>query len=236
MALIIGAFADYHKAEYHRNLKKERALCEAQMATIYSLVKLLESRDAKSVFHVERVSLLCKLLSEKMQQITRYQNKVNDAFSDNLYKTAPLHDIGKVGIPDRILLKPGKLTNDEFEVMKTHAAIGANTLSEVHNKYPGNDFLEFGIAITRSHHEKWDGSGYPDGLIGEKIPLAARIVALIDVYDALRSERVYKLAYSHEKAIEIIKENRGKHFDPDLVDVFVAHEDEFKAAFDQFGN
>jgi response regulator RpfG family c-di-GMP phosphodiesterase len=236
IAFVIGFFADYYKQEFDRNLRHEKELYESQIATIYSLVRLLESRDVTSGFHVERVSALCKLLAEYLQYLPQYRDTINDAFIDNLYKSSPLHDIGKVGIPDKILLKPGKLTTDEFEVMKTHTTIGSKTLAKVQEKYPGNKFLELGIELTRSHHERWDGTGYPDELMGEDIPLSARIVALADVYEALRSERVYKSAYSHEKAIKIIKESRGSHFDPELVDVFLEHADAFKAAFDRFGN
>lgn len=234
IAFTIGFFADYHKHDFDRSLRQEKELYESQIATIYSLVRLLESRDMTSGFHVERVSSLCKLLAEKLRTLPKYQKTINNDYIDNLYKSSPLHDIGKVGIPDRILLKPGKLTSEEFDVMKTHTTIGANTLLEVHKKYPGNIFLELGIELTRSHHEKWDGTGYPDGLVGGKIPLSARIVALADVYEALRSERVYKSAYSHEKSLEIIKQDRGTHFDPELVDVFLKDEAKFKAAYDRF--
>ncbi|MCO7175378.1 HD-GYP domain-containing protein [Sporolactobacillus kofuensis] len=236
IAFVIGFFADYHKQEYVKNLRQEKELYESQIATIYSLVRLLESRDPTSGFHVERVAAFCKLLAKKLQAMAKYKDILDDSYINNLYKSSPLHDIGKVGIPDHILLKPGKLTPEEFSVMKSHTTIGARTLSEVHKKYPGNTFLELGINLTRWHHEKWDGSGYPDGLAGEKIPLSARIVALADVYDALRSKRVYKQAYSHDKAVKMIRESRGTHFDPDLVDVFLQYADEFRDAFDRFGD
>jgi putative two-component system response regulator len=131
-----------------------------------------------------------------------------------------MHDIGKVGIPDGVLLKQGRLTADEFEIMKRHSLIGASTLESVRQQYPKNTFLEMGIAIARSHHEWWDGSGYPDGLAGEAIPLPARLVALVDVYDALRSRRPYKEPFSHEKAVEIIVGESGRHFDPFLIGIF----------------
>ncbi len=146
-------------------------------------------------------------------------------------KASTLHDIGKVGIPDSILHKPGKLTSQEFEIMKNHTNIGANTLLEVKKKYPDSKFLELGINITLYHHEKWDGSGYPHGLRGENIPLSARIMAIADAYDALRSKRVYKEAYSHEKSLEIIKQGKGTHFDPEIVDVFIENEAEFNNIF-----
>ncbi len=144
-----------------------------------------------------------------------------------------MHDIGKVGIPDSILLKPGRLSAEEFEIMKTHTTIGAETLLEVKRKYPDNKFVEIGIKIAHYHHEKWDGTGYPEGLSGEDIPLSARIMAFADVYDALRSSRVYKEAYSHEESIEIIKQSGGTHFDPEILKVFLENEIEFKSTFEK---
>jgi putative two-component system response regulator len=154
---------------------------------------------------------------------------ISPAFIDNIYHAAPLHDIGKVGIPDKILLKPGKLTHEEFDIMKTHTTIGAATLEQVQARYPGNAFVNMGIALTRSHHEKWDGTGYPDGLAGKEIPLSGRIMALADVYDALRSNRPYKEAFSHEKSVGIILSGKGSHFDPAVVDAFEACAAEFAA-------
>lgn len=236
IALIIGFFADYQKQDFERNLRKDRELLDAQMATIYSLVKLSESRDIKTAFHVERVSALCKLLAEQLQTRPNYQETISDDYIENISMASALHDIGKVGISDQILLKPGKLTPEEFEIMKTHTTLGTNTLKEVHRRFPGNDFLKLGISITHYHHERWDGSGYPEGLAGTKIPLAARIVAVADVYDALRSERVYKTAYSHEKALAIIREGRGSHFDPNIISVFLENGNAFKTVFESFKN
>jgi putative two-component system response regulator len=144
-----------------------------------------------------------------------------------LYLTSPLHDIGKVAIPDAVLLKPGKLTPDEFEVMKTHTITGARTLGAALASHPEADFLVMAKQIAESHHERFDGSGYPQGLKGTSIPLCGRIVALADVYDALTSKRVYKEAFSHERAREIIVQGAGSHFDPDLVAAFLATEREF---------
>ncbi|SFG17160.1 HD-GYP domain-containing protein [Sporolactobacillus nakayamae] len=234
VAFVIGYLADYYKANFEQNLRRERMLQKAQSATLFSLVKLLESRDVTSGAHVERVSSSCKLLAEELQRLPNFQKQVDSAYIENLYEACPLHDIGKVGIPDDILLKPGKLTDEEFEVMKKHTVIGAETLLKIQHKYPGNKFLQMGIALTRSHHEKWDGSGYPDGIAGDAIPLSARIVALTDVYDALRSKRPYKPGYSHEKAVEIIKQERGLHFDPVITDVFLVHGKLFQTLYDQF--
>ena len=155
-------------------------------------------------------------------------------FVGMLARAAALHDIGKVGVPDAILLKPGKLTPEEFDTIKTHTTIGHETLQQVLDGYPGNEMLRIGAQVARWHHEKWDGSGYPDRLAGTAIPLAARLVAVADVYDALRSRRPYKEPFSHEDAARIIREGRGRHFDPALVDAFVEQEGEFEAIWMAF--
>lgn len=234
ISLVISFFAKYHRKEFNRNLELNKELSEAQMATIYSLVKLLESRDEKTGFHVERVAALCQLLANKLKKLPKYQKTLSKTYIESLVRSSSLHDIGKVAIPDRILLKPGKLTPEEFEIMKTHTTLGADTLAEVSRKYPGNTFLKLGIQISRSHHEHWDGSGYPDGMRGNDIPLCARIVALADVYEALRSERPYKKAYSHEQSLVILKQGRGSHFDPDIVAIFDRNSSEFLTVFEQF--
>lgn len=233
IAFIIGFFADHYKHELEKNKNKDKEICNAQMATIFSLARLSESRDNYTGKHIERVALICKLLAQKLRNISKYENYINDDYIDNIYKASTLHDIGKVGIPDNILLKPGKLTKEEFGIMKKHPTIGANTLLEVQKKYPESKFLELGITITRLHHEKWDGTGYPDGLHGEKIPLSARIMALADAYDALRSKRVYKEAFSHEKSLEILKQSAGSHFDPLIINIFIKTEAEFQKIFDE---
>lgn len=208
--------------------EKVKEISEAQMATIFALAKLAESRDDETGAHVTRVQKLCRLTAQKL----KHRVKITDDFIDNLERATALHDIGKVGVSDSILLKRGKLTPDEFEEMKKHTLIGSETLQHVYDAYPGNNFIKIGIQIARSHHEKWDGSGYPDGLTGEKIPLSARIMAFADVYDALRSKRVYKEAFSHIISREIILSERSKHFDPDIVDIFLAYEDEFVNLYD----
>jgi len=203
--------------------EKVKEISDSQMATIYALARLAESRDDDTGEHLERVQVFCRLMAEKLSM----RNGITEDFINALEKASPMHDIGKVGIRDAILLKPGKLTPEEFEEMKQHTTIGANTLREVYQKYPNNYFIAIGIEVAQSHHEKWDGSGYPNGLGGVEIPLSARIMALADVYDALRSKRVYKDAFSHEKSREIILEERGKHFDPLIVDVFNENVQEF---------
>jgi len=221
---------------YNDNLKqmveeKVKEISESQIATIFAMAKLAESRDNDTGDHLKRIQIFCWLIAEKLSIHSKYKDKINWDFIDILQKASPLHDIGKVGVRDVILLKPGKLTPEEFEEMKQHTSIGANTLREVYQKYPGNYFIKIGIEIAESHHEKWDGSGYPDGLSEDKIPLSARIMALADVYDALRSKRVYKEAYSHEKTCEIIIQESGKHFDSLIVEIFLEFEQEFDKVY-----
>lgn len=214
--------------------EKVNEISESQMSTIFALVKLAESRDDETGAHVERTAELCKLMALYLRENPKYSNIIDNEYIDNIYKASPLHDIGKVGIPDKILLKKGRLSKEEFEIMKSHVEVGHETLKEVYSKYGANTFLKMGMDITRYHHEKWDGTGYPSGIKGEEIPLAGRIMAIVDVYDALRSKRVYKEAYSHAKSMKLIKDNRGKHFDPELVDVFIEHHIEFKNRHDFF--
>ena len=212
---------------------KVREISEAQIATIFALVKLSESRDDETGAHIERTASFCRLLAEKARVLPQYSSVIDEEYIATIYRASPLHDIGKVGISDLILLKPGKLTPDEFAIMKTHVEIGYQTLKNVDKRYQNNAFIQMGLDITRYHHEKWDGSGYLFELKGEAIPLSARIMALADVYDALRSKRVYKPAFSHEKAMEIILEGRGKHFDPTLVELFAASHQEFEELFER---
>ncbi len=207
--------------------EKVSEISNSQLATIVALSKLAEYRDDETGQHINHTRTYCRLLAEKLRDNTRFSKVISETFIENIYSAAPLHDIGKVSIADNILLKPGKLTSEEFEIMKTHTTVGAMTLESVRAMYPKNGFVNMGICLTRSHHEKWDGSGYPDGLVGEEIPLSARIMALADVYDALRSKRPYKEAFSHEKSRKIIQEGAGKHFDPDVQSAFVAIESKF---------
>lgn len=226
IAFVIGIFADYYERELVKVKNRDHEIFEAQMATIFSLVKLSESRDHNTGEHISRVAELCRLLATKLKYIDKFSSYVTDDYIDYISQAAPLHDIGKVGIPDSILLKPGKLTPEEFEIMKTHTTIGENTLLEVKHRYPGYRFLELAVHITRYHHERWDGTGYPDGLSGEDIPLSARIMALADTYDALRSKRSYKDAFPHGESIEIIRQGVGSHYDPDIAGVFLESEKE----------
>ena len=213
--------------------EKVKEIYASQIATIHALVKSAEARDDDTGAHIERTSAYCKIIAEKACEAGIYRSIIDDDYPENLAKASPLHDIGKVGIPDAILLKPGRLTGEEFDIMKTHVTIGYETLASVEKSYPGNAFLRLGMEIAKDHQEKWDGSGYAGGLSGEDIPLSARIMALSDVYDALRSKRVYKEGFPHQKAADIIAEGRGSHFDPALVDVFLQHHLLFKEIFDR---
>lgn len=200
----------------------------SQMATILAVSKLAESRDDVTGQHIERTQIFCRLMAEQLYETNVYRGEITDAFIDTIFHASPLHDIGKVGIADNILLKPGKLTEEEFEVMKTHVLIGAHTLETVQSRYPQNVFISMGIDLARSHHERWDGSGYPDRLKENAIPLSARIMAVADVYDALHFKRPYKDAFSHEKTVELVLEGLGSHFDPAVVAAFSAREGEFE--------
>jgi putative two-component system response regulator len=214
-----------HLEELVREQVKE--ISDSQMTTIFALAKLAESRDDDTGQHLERVQAYCKALATRLSFLPRFEASIDGEFIKDIYQASALHDIGKVGIPDDILLKPARLTADEFEIIKTHTTIGAETLEAVRSRYPNNAFVNMGIAIARSHHEAWNGLGYPDGLAGEKIPLPARIMAFADVYDALRSRRPYKQAYSHERSCEIIATASGTQFDPHLFEVFMEIAQEF---------
>ncbi|WP_298940259.1 HD domain-containing phosphohydrolase [uncultured Psychromonas sp.] len=196
---------------------------------IVSLSALAESRDNETGAHILRTQEYVKALAENLSESSAYAALLTPSYIELLYKSAPLHDVGKVGIPDNILLKPGKLTDDEFEIMKGHAQIGADALSTAEKQLGSSSFLEIAKEIALSHHEKWNGSGYPNQLSGESIPLSGRLMALADVYDALISKRVYKPAFSHQEAKDIIMKGEGSHFDPAVVKAFIAIENKFVA-------
>ncbi|MEX2670885.1 MAG: HD domain-containing phosphohydrolase [Phycisphaeraceae bacterium] len=202
-----------------RNAQRLLSL-ETRDVAIFALAKLAESRDPETGTHLERVRSYSRVLAEGLRQRGTYLDQVDDEFIKLIYLTSPLHDIGKVGIPDRILLKPGRLNDQEFDAMKLHTLIGAETLGALAEQFPGANFLKMAHEIAVSHHERWDGSGYPSGLREQAIPLTGRIVAVADVYDALTSKRVYKSAFSHTVARDMIVEEAGKHFDPALVETF----------------
>ncbi|BBB61110.1 two-component system response regulator [Undibacterium sp. KW1] len=214
---------------------RTRKLGKMQDAIIMAMASLAETRDNETGNHIRRTQNYVAALARKLKSHARFSNELTDENIDLLYKSAPLHDIGKVGIPDNILLKPDKLTSEEFEVMKLHTVYGRETILSV-EKYLGesNEFLRFAREITYSHQEKWDGSGYPENLVGDAIPLSARLMAVADVYDALISRRVYKPAFSHEEAISIMRKGRETHFDPDILDAFLQITDEFRQIANQF--
>ncbi len=216
------------------NVGRRIVALETSHLTIFALAKLAESRDPDTGAHLERVRSYCRLLASHLQVVPKFQETVDNEFLQLIYETSPLHDIGKVAIPDAILLKPSKLTLDEFEVMKSHAVRGAETLDAALQEFPNAKFLRMAREIALTHHEKFDGSGYPRGLTGNQIPLCGRIVALADVYDALTSQRVYKAAMCHEEAKSIIVNESGRHFDPDVVNAFLKTERQFFAIRSQF--
>jgi len=214
---------------------RTRKLAKMQDAIIMAMASLAETRDNETGNHIRRTQNYVAALARKLKGHVRFSNELTEENIDLLFKSAPLHDIGKVGIPDNILLKPDKLTSEEFEVMKLHTVYGRETIISV-EKYLGesNEFLRFAREITYSHQEKWDGSGYPENLAGDAIPLSARLMAVADVYDALISRRVYKPAFSHEEAIGIMRKGHGTHFDPDILDAFLEITEEFRQIANQF--
>lgn len=214
--------------------QQTRDLLETRDLVVFALAKLADSRDPETGSHLERIRAYGQILAEQLCREGPYTDVVDHAFIDNIYLSSPMHDIGKVGIPDAILLKPEQLTDDEFNMMKMHCAIGANALSEVLRHGNSGRFLTMAIEIATWHHERWDGSGYPDGLAGQDIPLSARIVALADVFDALTSVRVYKDAILPQVARTMIENGAGQHFDPDVVDAFRRRFDDFLTVRQQF--
>ncbi|TXT36246.1 MAG: putative two-component system response regulator [Comamonadaceae bacterium] len=210
--------------------QRTQELAAIQDVTILAMASLAETRDSDTGNHIRRTQHYVRVMALKLQNHPRFGYFLDDKTIDLLYKSAPLHDIGKVGIPDRILLKPGRFTPEEFEIMKTHTTLGRAAI-EAAEKQLGMevDFLKHAKDIACYHQEKWDGSGYPEGLQGDAIPISARLMAVADVYDALISRRVYKEGMPHEKARDIILAGRGSHFDPDMVDTFMSLQDEFRA-------
>jgi putative two-component system response regulator len=209
--------------------KRTLELSAIQDVTVLAMASLAETRDSDTGNHIRRTQHYVKLLAEKLQSHPRFSHFLSDQTINMLFKSAPLHDIGKVGIPDRILLKPGRFTPEEFEIMKTHTTLGRDAIQNAEDQLGIKvEFLSLAKEIALYHQEKWDGSGYPTGIRGDDIPISARLMAVADVYDALISRRVYKEAMSHEKAVSIIREGSGSHFDADIVDAFLALQDAFQ--------
>jgi putative two-component system response regulator len=251
VAEVLRARVDTHLQLRHSRelLKQQRNLLEhvveevtaelSQMldAMIWALASLAETREYETANHLRRVQHYVVALARQLQGHARFSEELSDANIKSLYKAAPLHDIGKVSIPDAILLKPGPLTPAEFSVMKMHTVYGRDAIVNVENHLGyTNTFLRYAREITYSHQEKYDGSGYPEGLAGEAIPMAARLMSVADVYDALISKRVYKPAFTHETAMEMIRQVSGEHFDPDVVDAMLAAEEEFRAIAERYAD
>jgi putative two-component system response regulator len=210
--------------------KRTREVSAIQDVTILAMASLAETRDSDTGNHIRRTQFYVKVLAEKLRDHPRFATTLTDRYITILFKSAPLHDIGKVGIPDRILLKPGHFEPHEFEIMKTHTTLGRDAIEHAEQSLGMRvEFLSMAKEIALGHQEKWDGSGYPQSLSGDAIPLSARLMAIADVYDALISRRVYKEAMSHDKAVDVITEGRARHFDPDMVDAFLALQSEFRA-------
>ena len=226
-----------YRHEEHELRARNRELVVMQNFTIQCLAALTETRDSETGGHILRCQHYVKLLSKGLAKLRQYSSLLNEETIDLLYKSAPLHDIGKVGIPDRILLKPDRLTDEEYLEMKKHTLYGRDAIKraeQIYGKEVNDSFLRFGKEMAYTHHEWWDGSGYPEGLTGEEIPIFGRIMAIADVYDALICKRRYKPSFTHEEAVSLIVQNKGTHFDPVVVDVFLEVNEEFRKIAQQF--
>ncbi len=210
---------------------REEAI-QAKEAIIFAMAALAEVRDNETGNHIYRTQHYVKVLAEAARE--RFAEQLDDATIDLIFKSAPLHDIGKIGVPDKILLKPGKLDRDEFAIMQTHTELGRRTIEAAERRLGTSTFLSLAKEIAYTHHEKWDGSGYPTGLSGGNIPLSGRLMAIADVYDALVSERVYKQAIPHQDAVDLIVSESGRHFDPDLIEIFSQVAPAFATIHSQF--
>jgi putative two-component system response regulator len=216
--------------------ERTRGLALAQEAAIDSMAVLAEFRDPETGGHIKRTKHYVRSLAVSLRSTSLFRDYFTDDTLDLLYKSTPLHDIGKVGVPDKILLKPAKLTPEEFEEMKKHTIYGHDAIEAVEKGLGENSFLRFAKEIAYTHHEKWDGSGYPRGLIGESIPVSGRLMAVADVYDALISKRIYKPSFPHLTAVQIIRDGRGTHFDPAIVDVFLHLQEDFRHIAGQYAD
>jgi len=211
-------------------------IADSHIATIFAMSKLAESRDDDTGKHLERTQTYCRMLAEELAKLPEMKSIIDGQYIETIFHASPLHDIGKVAVPDAVLCKPGKLTDEEFAIMRSHTRRGAETLFIVAKRFPNNEFLNMGLDISRWHHEKWAGGGYPDGISGEDIPLCARIMAVSDVYDALTSKRCYKDPMPHGLAADILRKDAGTHFDPIVVDAFNTIETDFDRVRGELGN
>lgn len=218
-------------------IERTRQMEELQDVTMVAMGSLAETRDPETGNHIRRTQHYMKLLAEYLKDHPRFRHLLSPETITNLFKSAPLHDIGKVGVPDHILLKPGPLTAEEFHEMKKHPSYGRDAVAAAEQSITqSTSFLQFAKEIAYSHHEKWDGSGYPEGLKGDDIPFSARLMAIADVYDALINRRVYKPPFSHDQSVTIIREGRGSHFDPDVCDAFLALAPSFHQIAQEFSD
>ncbi len=213
----------FERDELNAGLQRQlNEIAQSEASLLFGMCKIAELFDVTISEHLNRIREYCKTLALQLRSYSIYEDIIDDAFVDVLYKASALHDIGNIAIPREILLKPGRLTDTEFEIMKSHTQQGEQVLIDVSSEHPSNELLSMGAQIAGCHHEKWDGTGYPRRLKGSEIPLPARILALCDVYDALTSKRPYKEAFSHEEGKKIIVEGSGTHFDPDIVKAFIS--------------
>jgi HD-GYP domain-containing protein (c-di-GMP phosphodiesterase class II) len=217
-----------------QTLIKTRELVRTRDAIVFGLAKLAESRDADTGMHLERIALYSTRLATALRRNRKYRDVATGTFINTIGISSALHDIGKVGVEDSILLKPGRLTREEYSRIQVHTRLGGECIQQIERRLGNSNFLEMARVIALHHHERWDGSGYPSGLRGEDIPLPARIVAIADVYDALRSERVYKAPKPHDECVEIIRGEAGRQFDPVLVEVFLQIHCQFQEIADRF--
>jgi adenylate cyclase len=229
------SFLDFwsEEAKVKEKIKLQLATQDAMLETVANIT---ETRDPETGGHIRRTRAYVKILAEQISKKPQYAGIVNDAYIEQLFQSAPLHDLGKVGVPDYILLKDEGLTAEEFEMMKKHTQYGKSVIDAAQAKLVDTSFLKLAGEMAESHHERWDGNGYPNGLKGEEIPLSGRIMAIADVYDALISNRTYKQELSHEKAVEIIMAGRGSQFDPQIAEAFSEIHEEFRAISDRFGD
>ncbi len=232
----LGVIASHTNTMVARIEARTEELARTRDVTILSLATLAETRDNETGAHILRTQRYVRILAEHLKDHPAFAAELTDENITLMFKSAPLHDVGKVGIPDAILLKPGKLSDEEFTTMKTHAQLGADALAVAERELGSNSFLRYAREIALTHHEKWDGSGYPQGLSGNTIPISGRLMAVADVYDALISKRVYKPAFPHEKAMGILREGAGSHFDPDVIAALDASEEQFRAIARQYGD
>ncbi len=230
--LVLSRLSSVHEERESRsheeNLMRSKELLRTRDAVIFGLAKLAESRDPDTGQHLERIAMYATRLASGLRRHARYRDVVTPTFVRTIGISSALHDIGKVGVEDAVLLKPGRLSDEERFRMQIHPILGGECISQIEQQLGNSSFLAMAREIAFCHHERWDGEGYPAGLSGEEIPLSARIVAIADVYDALASRRVYKDAFPHEKCVEMIQQESGKQFDPQLVEVFLAIQEQFR--------